>query len=335
MKKLILLPALMASSLLFAVETAYSPPVGGITYTINSGTVGVPVTSAFTLPILDVPAASGATVGRISAVTSTTITVTGADWTAGALAMVQYPYAIRITSGAAAGYTFAITANTTDSLTVSGGDPVALGVIAGGSGDSFRLLPIDTLNTLFGSSTFMGGANATDADIVILSSGSQVSYYYNTTLSRWVRTTGPTTDRGNIPIPLDSMISVTRKSSALTLRFMGPVPAERFCVVVTNSGSTYTHTGFPTDVSLGSLSLQTALPGWVSSATAANADTISVVSGASLTTYFHNGSNWLRTTGPATIRDSISIPAGTPIMIFKRGVAAGSALFIRNLPYTL
>lgn len=334
MKKLLLSSALFAATLLVA-DTSYSPPVGGIAYTIAGGTVSVPTTTAFAIPLLDVPAASGAAVGRIAAMTATTLTVTGANWVAGALATAQFPYAVRMTSGAAAGYTFSITGNTTDTLTVSGGDPTQLGVVVGGSGDSFRLLPIDTLNTLFGSNTFLGGTSPAVSDIVILSSTLQLAYYYNSTLSRWVRTTGPTTDRGNIPIPLDSMISVIRKSSALTLSFFGPVPRERFAQVVPNAGSTYTHTGFPTDVTLGSLSLQTALPGWVSSSAAANADLLSVSGGAGFTRYFYNGTNWQRTTGPTTNRDTITISAGTPIQIFKRGSAAGSALFVRTLPYTL
>jgi hypothetical protein len=131
------------------------------------------------------------------------------------------------------------------------------------------------------------------------------------------------------------MISVTRKSSAMTLTLVGRVPDVRFSVVVPNSGSTYTHTGFPTDVSLGTLSLQTALPGWVSAPAAANADTLWVNSGAIWLTYFYNGSYWQRTTGPATNHNSVIVNAGTPILIFKSGTATGSSTFIRNVPYSL
>lgn len=316
-----------------AVGMVYSRPVGGLSHAINAGSVPAPVTTSFAIPLLGLPAASGLTAGQISSVTSGTITVTGANWTVGALATTQYPYAIRISSGAASGYTFGITANTADTLTVSGGDPTLLGIVAGTSGDSFHLLPVDTLNSLFGSSTFMGGATPADADIVTLSAAVQTAYYYNTTLSRWVRTTGPTTDRGNTPIPLDSAISVTRKSSAMTLRFTGAVQTHRFCHVVGNSGSTYTHAGFPTDVTLGALSLQTSLAGWVSSSSASTADVLSVLVGAGYTSYFHNGTYWQRTTGPATNRDSIIIPAGIPILMFKQSAAAGISLFVRNPPF--
>lgn len=318
-----------------AATAANTVPMGGLAVTINAGSVGAPVSTSFTIPVLDTPLALGAGVARITSVTATTLTAANAGWSAGALATPTFPYAFRITSGVAAGATFTITANTADTITTSGVDLTTLGLVTGASGDSIRLIPVDTLNTLFGSATLLGGANPTDADIVILSSTSEASYYYNSTLSRWVRTTGPTTDRGNIPIPVDSAITITRKSAALTLRFTGRVPDVRFRLAVLNSGSTFTHTGFPTDVTLGALSLQTALVGWVSAPLAANADTLSVVSGGSLTSYFHNGTNWQRTTGPATNRDGITITTGTPILIFKRGVAAGSSTFSRNLPYSL
>lgn len=335
MKKLValLLAGVVSAPFAFSAVTAYAPPVGGMSFNIAGGSVAGPVTTSFSIPLLDAPQASGMTRGRIASLTATTVTVTGAGWTPSALANVAFPYALRMTSGSAAGYTFSITANTTDTLTISGGNPTQLGIVTGGSGDSFRLIPVDTLNSLFGSNTFLGGDSPASADTVILSNTSQLSYYYNTTLSRWVRTTGPTTDRGNTAIPLDTVISVVRKSGAFVLRFAGAIPMERFNLLVPNAGSKYTHTGFPMDVTLGALSMQTALQGWVSAPLAANADTLSVVSGASLLTYFHNGTNWQRTTGPATNRDAVVIPAGTAIMLFKRGAASGSALLLRNRPY--
>lgn len=326
---------LMLTSGAFAAQSATSFPMGGLTVTINAGTVAAPVSTSFALPLYDPPLAVGAGVGRIASLTATTLTCTGAGWTSGALATAAFPYAFRITSGNAAGATFYVTANTADTLTTSNVDLSTLGIATGASGDTFRLIPVDTLNTLFGSNTLLGGTSPTDADIVYVGSNAQSAYYYNTSLSRWVRTTGPTTDRGNIPIPLDSGLLVTRKSTALTLRFTGRVPEVRFSLTVANSGTTYTHTGFPTDVTLGALSLQTALPGWTSGAAAASADILTVGLTAAASSYFYNGTNWQRTTGPATNRDSIVITAGTPIMIFKRGVASGTSSFTRALPYAL
>lgn len=311
-------------------------PTGAHRFTINGGSLVAPVTTAFAITLLDTPANAGATAARIATLTATTLTVTGANWTAGALANPALPSAVRISSGAAAGLTLPISANTADTLTFTGVDLTTLGLATGAAGDTFRVLPLDTLNTLFGGTTFLGGTTAAAADLITLgSSGTQLSYYYHTTLARWVRTTGPTTDRGNIPLPLDGAISVTRKSTALTLAFLGRAPDVRFSVPIANAGPTYTHTGFPVDVSLSALGLQNRVAGWVSAAAAAAADTLSVSNGADWLSYFHNGACWQRTTGPATNRDAIVITAGTPILIFKRGAAAGAATFTRALPYSL
>lgn len=311
-------------------------PTGALRFTINGGSVAAPVTTAFAITLLDTPSNTGATAARIAALTATTLTVTGANWAAGALGNPALPSAIQITTGAAAGTTLPISGNTADTLSFTGVDLTALGLVTGAAGDTLRVLPVDTLNTLFGGTTFLGGTTAAAADLITLSrSGTQLTYYYHTTLAHWVRTTGPADDRGNIPIPLSGAISVTRKSTALTLTFLGRVPDVRFSVPIANAGPTYTHTGFPVNVSLGALGLQNRVAGWVSAATAGAADTLSVSSGADWLTYFYNGAFWQRTTGPDTNRDAIVITAGTPILIFKRGAAAGTASFTRALPYSL
>lgn len=335
MRKLLLVSLLTCVAQLSAADVAYSPPVGGMNFLVNAGTVVAPVTTTFTIPLLDNPAASGATVGRIASVTASTITVTNAGWTDGALAMTQFPYVVRIVSGAAEGATLSVTANTANTLTVAGRDLTLLGITVGSEGDRFRLIPVDTLNTLFGANTLLGAANPTDADIVTLSSSVQLSYYYNTSLNRWVRTTGPTTDRGTTQIPIDSVVSITRKSSALNLQFVGRVPETKVNLLVANSGATYTHTGYPKDVSIGDFALQNRVGGWVSNASAAQADVMAVNSGGTWLLYFHNGTFWQRTTGPATNRDSIVISAGSAIQMFKRGVASGTTIFSRERPFSL
>lgn len=325
---------LLVAPLLAEAQPVNLVSVGALRFTINGGSVAAPVTSSFAISLADTPLAAGATVARIDAMTATTLTVTGANWTAGALASPASPYAVRIATGAAAGSTFPIGGNTTDTLVIAAVDFTTLGLVAGIAGDRIRLIPVDTLNTLFGATTFLGGINPTAADVVILSSsGAQLSYYYNTTDSRWVRTTGPTTDRGNIPLPLDGAISVTRKSTAMTLTFIGRVPDVRFRTIIRNAGPTYTHTGFPTNVTLSALDMPTALSGWVSASSAGNADTLSVSTGADWLNYFHNGVFWQRTTGPATNRDAIVILAGTPIRVIKLGAASGTTYLNRGLPY--
>ncbi len=326
----------MLSGTLCAVpDIVYNQPLGVIAYTIGGGSTTIPNTTSFSIPLTDKSPATGVARGRISSLTSGTIVVPDANWTTGALALPAYPYAVRITTGVAAGVTLSVNANTTDTLTVSGRDLTTLGITAGANGDLIRLIPVDTLNSLFGSATLLGGATAADSDILTLSVASETSFYYNTSLGRWVRTTGPTTDRGNTPIPFDCVIRITRKSSAFALRISGYVPECRVNWAILNSGSTYTHSGFPQQVTLGNLALQNTLSGWVSNAAPGLADTIGVSSGANWSFYFHNGSYWQRTTGPSTNRDGIVIGVGVALQVFKQGTASGFSTFERDLPYSL
>jgi hypothetical protein len=315
-----------------AQEVAYSPPVGGMAISVAAGTPTAPFTTTFSVPIYDVPAATGITTGVISGVTATTVTVANAGWTSGALVLPGFPYAVRFLSGQSEGLTLTITANTSDTLSVTGVNLSTLNVAAG---DRFTVFPIDTLNTLFGSSTLLGGATPADADIVTLSGTLEISYYYSTSRNSWLRTSGPTTDRGATPILPHTAVSITRKSGSVPLVFLGQVPTSRAMISVANSGSTYTNTGFPTAVTLGTLAVQSKIAGWVSSATPTSADLVGINSGGIWSYYFHNGANWQRTSGPATNRDSVSIPAGAAIQIFRVGIAGGNTYLLRNTPFTL
>ncbi len=332
-KKLAAAPALLCFALsVFAQDEAVSPPVGGMTITIAAGSQISPFTTSFSLPLVDAPVAGGDMRGTITSLTSTTVTVSGAGWTSTGLAMPQFPYAIRITSGSAEGLTALISANTADTITFSGADMVALGVSAG---DSYSIIPVDTLSTLFGSNTLLGGTTAADADIVTLSGTSQLSYYYNTSLSRWVRISGPTTDRGNTPIPPDSIVSVVRKSSQISLTLLGRVPDTDTMIAVSNTGSTYTHSGYPVDVTIGGLALQSRISGWVSSSSASTADLLGVNTGGSWLFYFHNGANWQRISGPATNRDSIVISAGSALRLYRATSGSGVTYLRRPIPYPI
>lgn len=250
----------------------------------------------------------------------------------GGFTMTGFPYAVRLISGVAAGLTATISSNTSDTITASGMDFVLLGV---SPGDAYCIIPIDTISSLFGSNTLLGGTSSASADIVTISSSAQFSYYYNTSLGYWVTTSGPTINRNNIPIPLNSVVSITRKSSELKLTVLGRVPDSRAMIAVANSGSTYTHTGFPTDITLGALAMETRVSGWRSASSSASADLLGVNTGSAWFFFFHNGSNWQQTSGPAINRNAVNIPAGAAIRIFRPGIASGTGYFIRNMPYSI
>jgi putative intracellular protease/amidase len=306
-------------------------PVGYMTVNIAGGTIAAPVTTRFAIPLVDTPQAAGLAGGPVASVTANTLTLASAGWADGALATAAFPYAVRILTGAQAGLTLLVTANTTDTVTVEGADLTTLGVVAG---DRLQLVPVDTLQSLFGSDTLAGSTSAATADIVYLGSQSLLGYYYNTTLGRWVRTVGPTSDRSNIMIPPESMVTVARTAAATSLVFVGRVPEAPFVATVANAGNTYLHAGFPSDTTLGGLSMQTILPGWLSASTASQADQLAVPTGAGWLSYYHNGTQWVRTTGPALNRDTVSVPAGTALLISKQGFAAGTSVLKRPVPYS-
>jgi hypothetical protein len=326
------LALLMTGASVTNAEVVYSLPVGGEILTIDGGSKAAPVTSPFALTLVDRASASGNTLGLLSTVTANSVHVASAGWTAAALAHPDYPYDLQILSGAGTGARIAVIANTTDTIQVSGRDLVALGVVVG---DLFQLVPVDTLDSLFGPDTFKGGSTPAEADIINLGESDRVSYFYDTTNGQWRRTDGITTNRGNTRIPPNGMVAVSRKAGAFTLALIGAVPIAQTNVPVSDQGATFTHTGFPTNISLGALAIQSRLSGWISHVEAAQADVLSVAVGASWVSYFHNGSNWQRAPGGAASRDAIIIPAGTPIRILRRGLANGSSALVLPLPYTL
>lgn len=313
-----------------------SVPVGYMAIKIAGGAPGAPVTTSFAVPLTDEPSNDGATTGRITALAANQITVADAGWAPGKLATKATPYAVRIKTGTNAGLTLVITANTTDTLTVeTAADLTKLGIKKGASGNLIQLIPIDTVDSLFGTDTLLGAQNAQNADIVYLGANSQNGYFYNTSLNRWVSIDGTTKDRGRTRIPPEAAVSVARIGPTTTLFFDGRVPETAFVVNVANSGDTYTHTGFPTATTLGELSLQTKLPNWVSAAKPGKADKISIASGKQWVTYYHTGTQWRRTTDTSGKRDGVAIKAGVPIRITRVGTATGSTPLKISRPYKI
>ncbi|GAB5561236.1 MAG: hypothetical protein SynsKO_28830 [Synoicihabitans sp.] len=324
----------LASAGIAAAQTDvdYTPPLGAETFTVSAGTTAGPVTSPFAFTLADRPATSGRLAGAISSVDGNVITVTGAGWTDSALAHSEFPYDLVLASGNGQGARLWVTANTADTVTVSGRDLTTLGVAAG---DEFRLSPVDTLASLFGSEMFQGGTSAAEADVIGIGAQGRQLYYYNTTNSQWQQTDDADGDKGGTRIPPSGMIAVVRKSDAFAFTLTGAVPTTRTNVALTNLGTTYTHPGFPVATTLGDLALQNGVSDWASGTDVDQADILSIASGAGWIAYFHNGTNWQRTPGADSNRDTVAIPAGTPIRITKRSGASGTTPLLLPLPYTL
>jgi hypothetical protein len=182
-------------------------PVGFVNSTIAASiSTGIARITPFSPVMLEAPSVAGATAGPITSVTSNTITVTSAGWTANTLSAGQ-SY-LHVTSGNQSGLVLRIISNTTDTATVEtlGLDIVAFGVA---SGDTFRLVVGETLLSMFGTGSatptgnvVLGGTTAqfnsrsvtsqhgvipTLADKLVTTdaSGSFRSFYFNGT--NWIR----------------------------------------------------------------------------------------------------------------------------------------------------
>lgn len=328
-------------------QNATTTPVGAFTITLAAGSVDAPRQTNFNIPLRSTPPGNfvGKTVGTLTGVTSTTVTDSTAGWGNGTLSTASSPYLIRFLSGNQTGLTLQISttaANTATTATIltQGTDLTVLGVAAG---DRYELNPADTLMSVFGvggngTGGILAGTAAT-ADIVSIFNGSGwVDYFYSSAAGQWRQGILPLS-QNNVVIPPNSGVAVRRRaSSALQLVFTGTVPVTNTKAIVRNSGASFISTGFPTDMTLASISLNST-PGWKSvnpTTTSANADKVRFHNGSGWVEYFHNATagQW-RQGILATDRNGVVVPAGSPILIMRASADAGSSIATVGIPYTL
>jgi uncharacterized protein (TIGR02597 family) len=328
-----------------SAQSVATTPVGAMTINVNAGTGTARVLTVISMPLTDEASITGASVGRIGSLTANSITVDSAGWTAGALSTASVPYQIQITSGTATGRTFLIsttTANTSTSVVLDSEeagliDLTTLGIVTGSSGDTFKIMPCDTLATLFGTPAttgILGATSSAGADTVQISiSGAWRQYYFNTTSNGWLRI-GPNTPSNNVPIRKDAGILYSRLASTpLSLVLTGTVPFTDRRPLVRNSGLTVISQGWPVDVTLSSMNLQN-IPGWSSNSSSSTADIVQIQVSGAWRQYYHNGTQWLRV-GPNTPSNTQSIPASSAVLITRKGSATGSGTVAQSIPYTL
>jgi len=333
-----------------AQTTVQGEPFGYVKMNITAGTGTSKKSTLLSIPLLDEAGISGKATGRITGVTATTITAAGAGWTAGQLSAAATPHLIEITSGAAQGRLLLIsstTANTTDTVTIASdeatrvGNLANLGIATGATtGDTYRIRPVDTLSSFFGtpqSTLIRGGTSASNADtIAIVSNGTSSTYFYHTTLGRWTRVALGNPDASNTPILPYSGVRYERLSNT-PLQFIvtGKVPSGQRKVSVKSSGSTILSPYWPVNMTLAQLAIQTT-PNWLSGASSSSADTLVVTtSSGSTTTFFYDGTNWRRVALGNPIANTNVVPVGASIQISKRGNAAGYAEYQNTAPYNL
>ena len=339
-----------------AQETATTDPVGFVTVGITAGTGTAKRNTLFSVPLLETESIDGQVAGTITGITANTISNADAGWTAGALSQPATPYLIQITSGAAEGRMFLISsasatagsiagsANTATTVTVSSIDSTQtdltnLGIAVGT--DTYKIYACDTLSSFFGtpaSSGVLGGANVNAADtITVVLNGAASTYWYNTavTPNRWSRSGPGSVDSSNVALLPNYGIQFGRLgNTALSFTITGQVPTVAREVSIKNSGTTLLSQYWPVSSTLASLGLQ-ALPNWTAGSTAATADTVILTSGGSASTYFYNGTNWLRVAPGSPISNTTEIPIGSSIQIGQKGSESGYTTLAQQVPYNL
>ena len=317
-------------------QSVATTPVGAVRVSLAAAPAGGISVTTFT-PVLRIPnsdAFVGNTRGTFTAVSTNSFTDASAGWAPNALSQAATPYFIKATSGNAAGAMWQIStsaANTDGSVTVlslSGRDPVVSGVL---QGDSYEIIPADTLGTLFaGLESAIGGPGMDAADTVRLHDGvAWRTFYYNNSpsVNQW-REGSSSFNRNNFSIRPNSGIIYTRKGqAALSLTILGNVVTDGEKFVVGSTGVSFIGGVHPVDRQLLSLNLQT-LPGFVNNTGNINAaDKVKFHDGVAWRLLNFNGTQW-REGSSSFNRNTLVVPAGTPVIIERGSAATGSASYV-------
>jgi len=321
-------------------QTASTVPVGfmSLPLTLNQ-------TTAIGLPLLETATFSG----PVGSFTTNTITVSGATWTLGQFATPGSPFMVTIRTGLQAGRTLLVIGNTTDTLTLqtngTGLDAASFSIVTGATSDTFELFPGETLGTLFGTvatsgvlpSGIQGGGNSVLADGVQIYNGVKfVTYFFNTTLSKWVMVNGGTADQKDTILYPDDGLLIARRGPTSSLTLLGRVPDTKLLTELPNGSTNAVSVRFPTDTTLAGLIFSG--PGSWTMGNSVVADTVNLWNGIKWVPYYKNaGGVWNMVNGGSFDQGATTIPAGSAILILKRGTAnSGAATFLSQaLPYSV
>jgi uncharacterized protein (TIGR02597 family) len=327
--------------------TVTTVPVGAMTYSFPATTSSV--TTYISIPLTN----PSVFTGPVASLTADTITFAGTPFTATNLAAVGSPFFARIATGAQAGRTILVKANTANSITVDTTDNSSqtTALTTSGwtvaAGDRIEIIVGDTLASLLGDSTpsnplkFAGDTGSLSADIVNIynkSTGKFDGYYFNTTSGFW-RPLFVSQNKNDLTLYPEATLMIVRKSgrSATSLVISGDVPARAPLSKITgNNGIVQVGTGYPIDITLSQISI----PNWHSDNASLLADSLLVYnpSTGKRETFFKRADNgqWNRAgAGPSDVSNLV-IKAGTGLGILKRDLVSGAQSFAcQAMPYTL
>ena len=334
------------SALVANAQSVATVPIGSFTFNIPAASAGSLTITTLT-PVLRLNVSTsfvGKTRGTLTAVSSAVLSDSQAGWALGALSQAATPYFIKIRSGAASGAMWQVSISTPNTATdasilaIHGIDPAVAGVQVG---DSYEIIPADTLDSFFSSiEVANGGASASVADVVRIHDGSMWhEYYYNTANSQWREGAAPFNKNTTVLRPNTGIIYLHRGTTAIALTLTGIVCdlAERYAVPA--NGATFIAGAYPVDRQLSSLGIEL-MPGFVrNTGTLAAADQVRVFDVPTRSWHYYNfnstASQWQEGIAPFNKNTTI-ITAGTPIIIQRGSSAVGSSVLCASpLPYTL
>lgn len=318
-------------------------PFGYVKLSITSGTGISRKVSLFSVPLLGSLQIVGASSGEITSTGANSITSVGAGWVEGELSNASMPHALLITSGQEEGRMFLISTslqNTSDTVYIDETEFIRHGSLRGlslNTNDSFRIIPVDTLSSFFGTpqtTLIFGGASSSLADVVTLVvNGSASSYYYNTSLNRWSRVALGNPDASNVPLlPYYGIQYARLAPTPLEFMVIGQVPMGKRVVPIKASGTSLLSQYWPGDMSLSSLGLNGVM-GWRSGPTAASSDVIAATFGGSVSSYFYDGTNWRRVALGNPIANNAVFLLGSSLLISRKGNLTGYSMYLEESPY--
>jgi uncharacterized protein (TIGR02597 family) len=321
-KKLSLLSLgfLMAGTL--SAAEVVSAPVGFLKVTFPGSS-----TNSFSIPLQR----NATAVGPISSVTSNALTDTKAVWTSGQFATSSNPHFVKMLTGASAGRYFLITSNTVNKVVVDTRGANLTTLVA--AGNRYQIGAGRTLGATFGTTTvpFRSGTNYLAADNLKLWSGSGWEIYYHNG-TNWMRN-GKSTVQNDVVIYPDEGIQVVRRATtSLTIAIAGEASLIAEKTQTVGPATTYAANRFPVNVTLGNLGLL-ALPNWIKAASSSTADRVQLCEGGKWITYWHNGTNWIKS-GTTASQNAAPLPAGTSYLILRKSSSVGvSDVASQPVPY--
>lgn len=315
-------------------QAAPTIPFGYVTVTIPAGSTASPSYTPVSIPLYRTAVFTG-TVASVDGTTQ--VTLNGAAWTANQFATTAAPHLAKVTSGAGAGRSFLVTANTTSQITLSLAHTPTISNLGSilSVGDAIIILPANILGSVFGTTLplLVTGASASTADNIYLLNGPGLgwsTYYHNGT--NW-RKAGSIASQNNVVLyPDEGILVVHIGASPVTLRTSGVVPSTVQRTDLSGTGSTFAAMRFPVDTQLSAVGFQSTA-GWVSGTTVGTADNVWAWS-TSLNRweqFYYNGTNW-RKAGSIANQNTRTLPAGSAVIVIRTGTTTTSTLS-QALPY--